>query len=264
MMRELMISPEDGQEKSRSFRAVLLAEAFCEALVNPGNTLRPAWMMLAASHAEVGPFVANLRAGRKAEIAGTGYGRRGDRYEFLRSLGYAFASQRLRDATVITAYLPEFVALDPGMVDPAGAKFFLIAERAWLTGGTPLRALGPVARSMGYTIPDELATDLALLAPLFCAYLDRRTRAPLIPDPVFYFRVLLACLQEGAASLPSSSRYRAQHGGEFGQHVRLGLTGEGWEQVGMLPPIAFSAKHEGLEALLAEQAKAHFAGRRAA
>lgn len=198
MIRELMISPEDGQEKSRSFRAVILAEAFCDALVNPGNTLRPAWMMLAASLAEAGPFTANLRAGRKAEVVTHGYSRRGaDRYEFLRSIGYAFASQRVQDSTIITAYLPEFVALDPGMVDPAGAKFFLIAERAWLTRGTPLGSPGAMARSMGYEIADNPAEDLALLAPLFCAYLDRRTRAPLVPDPAFYFRVLLACLYEG-------------------------------------------------------------------
>lgn len=267
MTRELVIAAEDDDEKSRSFRAPVLAEVFADTLVpgaNGATTARPAWMMLATSTAEAGPFVANLRLGRKAEVAGTGRGRSAaERYELLRSLGYAFAGQRHAEGAVVTAYLPDLFALDPGMVDTTGARFIVLAERRWLERGAMIEDPAGVAAELGHEIDEALARDLALVAPLFCAYLDRRTRAPLVPSARFYFRVLLACLRDGAASLPTTrGGYMRETG--FGQHSRFALHASDIDAVGLLPPIAFDAKHDAIEALLADEAREHFGIRRAA
>lgn len=260
MRRELRITSEEGA-KSRSFSAQLIGEVFANGLISSAsNTRRPVWMMCVASHAESPPFSMNLKLGHKAEIVKT-HGK-GDRYELLRTTGYAIAHQKLASGTVTTAYVPDLFQVDPGMVDPDGAKFVLLAERRWLARSNPTAALCQLARELG-VITDALTADLVMLAPLFCAYLDRRTRAPLVPDPAFQFRVLVACLVEGAASLPMS-RHSTKYDRGWGRSGAFGLSCEGIEDLGLLPPIAFSAKHDALEALLAEQATLHFAGRRAA
>ncbi len=249
--RDLVIATSDG-EKGRSFRASLLAYAEADHLWALGmadtDTRRPVFMMLACSDQEAAPFLANLRAGRQSEIVGgsKGYGRRnkGDQFELLRSGGYQYATQRHHEGVVITAFLPELFRLDPGMVSPDGCRFVMLPSQEWCLDPQPA-ALAHVTRCL----PPKFERSVALMAdvpalcriaPLFAVYLDRRTRAPLIPDARFYAQVLVASVAAGLAQRSGGNdTYRE----------------DGVARVGLLPGLAFQAKHDELEAMLAEQVR---------
>ncbi len=249
-MLDLIIQTE-GESKGRSFRASLLAYVEGSALWSGGATsenTRPIWCMIAATDAESGPVMANLRGGKKASIVGTesGYGRKrkSEQFELLKSAGYEFAAQRHAEGTVWTAYLPELFKLDPGMVDPVGVKFAFLPVKEWCPEPSNdvlahVQELNP-ARTLADLAP------IARLGPLFAAYLDRRSRCPMIPDPRFYAQIAVEFCRVGVATFASGSR-EAWHRG------KLGYDETGVETVGLLPGMAMQASHETVEAVLAEQ-----------
>lgn len=128
-MRTLTIESGKG-DKTRSFSAVLLGMVTCPRLVpSPDRDCkRPLWMTLAASEAQMRAFVANLQDGRKAMMEGD----KSKKIELLKSSGYVAATQREVEGALATLYLPDLVRLDPGMVDPEGAKFLMVVSRPWL------------------------------------------------------------------------------------------------------------------------------------
>ena len=82
-------------------------------------------------------FRTNLRLGYAAELvdtANTSYSsRRPPRFELLKTGGYAWFVQRLPDGiSVATAYQPELLALDPGMIDPERCQFVCLTPTWWL------------------------------------------------------------------------------------------------------------------------------------
>lgn len=254
MSRTLVIeSGESG--KGRSFAAELLGYATADALWEGGgnsgvNGVRPVYLTLAISEQEAGPFLANLRAGRKAAFAGE---RHPKKFELLRSAGYAFATQRHPEGVLATAYLPELFRIDPGMVDPAGVRFVVLPEAAWCRlEATRIDVAGAVAHTQALGLLKEAAAhwerwdiSVASLVPtsaLFAAYLDRRVRAPLIPDLRFYLQVLLAALNARVATLGVDT-YRPHLG--FECHLL--------EELGFARGVAFIASHEQVETLLATE-----------
>jgi hypothetical protein len=258
-MRTLII--ESGDEgKGRSFRAVLLACVEANGLWFGGaadtDVIRPVYLSVATSDAEAAPFLANLRTGRKAEIdTGNRYSRsKGQRYECLRSAGYTFTTQRTSRGTVLTAFLTDLYRMDPGMIDPKGAAFALLPPAAWLAAQPrPERPAALFARVREALLPrmsrsseltksvgdDALARWLPY-ARLFCAYLDRRTRCPLVPDLAFQLQVLVAALDAGLASV-SAERSHMEWGQHFSAH---GYTEDSVHTVGLAPGLSFKAKHE--------------------
>lgn len=244
------------QPKGRSFRAHLLAYAEASALWQGGqtasDTVRPVWMMLAGTDNELRPFVANLQVGRKAESFARHYHRVDDRFEVLKSSGFHFAWQRTDRGSVVTAYLPELFRLDPGMVDPDGAAFCILPAESWITPLSP-EARDHLLKVVGPMDPQDLDAVLDL-APMFIAYLDRRTRCPIIRDQRFYAQVLHASLRGGLATL-SCDRGHSQ---EWGRHGRLGYVEYGLETVGVRPGLAFRSDHESLERLLSEQVRIYY------
>ncbi len=243
-MKELTIEPKT-EGKGRSFSATLVACVEARDVVPRGNdTIRPVFMALAGTDQELRPFVANLRTGKKAEVS-TGY-RRGDKYEILKSAGYQCTWQRTPKGTVVTLFAPDLFCLDPGMVDPKGVTFCMLPSRAWLK---PLDV--PVPKC----VPADRADDVRSLAALFVAYLDRRTRCPLVPDPRFYVNVLAGALDEGLATFSRTDAHRYQHawGESSGRYDE-----EGTEHLGMAPGIFFCTSHETLETFLAAKVREHF------
>ena len=88
--------------------------------------------------------------------------------------------------------------------------------------------------------------SLIRLAPLFAAYLDRRTRCPLVSDPRFHLQLLAACATRGYARLSFDSESK-QYYKEYGI-----------EDVGLVPGMAFLSSHESMNELLAEETRAFF------
>lgn len=245
-MREVVIAPAE-KGKGRSFRATCLGLVQCDPLWAAGTTghTRPVWAMFAGSEQELRPFVANLVTGRRVEFDSNS--RRSDWFEFLRTAGFRVTWQRELEGAVVTVFLPELFELDPGMVDPDGASFIVMPSVAW--ADTQKIDAAPIREHMAkFDVTNSQALELdPAVAFLFASYLDRRTRFPLYADGRFYMQLLLACLAQGLASWPDSHRHE-----DFGVNHMLRLSAQ-VEELGLVRPIAFSATHEQIGALLDEQ-----------
>jgi len=266
-MRELQIAPQT-EGKGRTFRATLLASVEADLLWPGGQTvsdnLRPAWAMFGGSDQELRAFMANLTLGRKAYFpkSPNDYSRRkADCLEILKSSGYQVTWQREEEGSLATIFLPELFQIDPGMVDPAGARFVLLPTQAWAAEqNLDVPSLVAHANLCNYLefSPEQLAA-WAPMSYLFAAYLDRRTRCPLVADGRFYFQLMLSCLEHGLASFATPpDLYRHSDSLGFGQYPKHQYHESGTTTVGLLPGLAFNASHETLDAVLAREVALFF------
>lgn len=261
-MEELTIEVTKGK-KTRSFKAMLLAHVEADALWSGGltdtETIRPVWMILAGTDNELRPFVANLQTGRKAErLKGTHWKKVDSRFETLKSAGYQFSWQRTSHGSAVTVFLPDLFRLDPGMVDPKGASFVLLPAKSWLQQPRDPLVLEHLTRTGGCTESLEIPWVLGL-APIFVAYLDRRTRCPIIADPRFFAQILHAALSQGLASLALPKNFCSWDKAPWGYHGRLRYAERGLEKVeGYAKGLAFGASHANLEAFLSEQVQIYY------
>ncbi len=263
-MRDIVIAPQ-SEGKGRSFQAICLAIVEADSLWPGGDiktdTIRPVWAMFAGSDQEMRPFAANLQLGRKANFPTQGSGYRqyqrkpAKTLELLRSAGYQLTWQREKEGSIVTAFLPDLFRLDPGMVDVKGATFIVLPTKKWLME-QKIDALPIVkhAQRFSYNIDEATLLMMVPTAFLFCSYLDRRTRCPLVSDGRFYLQLMLACMAQGLASWSNANSH--SHSREFGRSMLF--YEEGTEDVGLLPGIAFNASHDTIEAVLAEQVALFF------
>jgi len=264
-----MIQQKEGA-KGRAFGATCLGFASADGLwETSGKTIRPVWAMFAGTDAELRPFVTNLRLGRKAERQ-SNHGRGGDdeRLEFLKSVGYQVTWQRETEGSIVTLFHPEFFRLDPGLIDPAAIQFVLLVPKDWSDAqAVDIDAAVNHTRAMAPRVDPSLLESLVPTAYLFAAFLDRRTRCPLVADGRFYLQLLVASLDQRLASLPGNCARYNQDRREWGHHSRHGFNFEvggerycrdGIETIGLLHAISFSASHDVFEAFLAEQVSLFF------
>lgn len=265
-MREVQISPQT-EGKGRTFRATLLASVEADLLWPGGQTvsdnLRPVWAMFGGSDQELRAFMANLTLGRKAEFPkANSYSRRkADCMEVLKSSGYQVAWQREEEGSLATIFLPELFQIDPGMVDPMGARFILLPTQTWASKQKlDIPSLVAHSRLCNYLefSPEQLAA-WAPMSYLFAAYLDRRTRCPLVADGRFYYQLMLSCLEHGLASFATpKDTYRNHDSLGFGSHPKHQYHEADTTSVGLLPGLAFNAPHDTIDALLAKEVALFF------
>lgn len=237
-MKDVVIEPKTG--KGRSFRATLVGYVEClDVLPRQNDAARPLFLALAGSDNELRPFVANLRTGKKAEC----WYRAREKYEVLKSSGFQVTWQRTPKGSLATLFAPDLFCLDPGMVDPKGVTFCLLPARTWLK---------PSDVPVPSCVPADRVNDVRQLAPLFIAYLDRRTRCPLIPDPRFYVQVLANALDEGLAEFSRAERYSLKWA-ESSTFETYGL-----DELGFGPALFFKTSHDRLEEFLARQVQEFF------
>jgi len=272
-MKDLVIQPSEGK-KGRSFQAVCVAVMTANALFPEANgkTIRPVFAMFAGTDQELRPFMANLRLGRKAEPPIASYRKQGDgeRVEFLKTVGFQVAWQREAEGSIATIYHPDLFRPDPGMVDPAGITFVMLVPNDWADAqDVDLKAAADYVKGFGYKLTDEELQALVPTAYLFAAYIDRRTRCPLIADGRFYLQLLCAALDNGMASFPGSDvKYSYGHRDEWGHNPKHGFNvsigsynahhGPGLEVINARHAISFAAAHDAFEAFLAEQVTTYF------
>jgi len=245
------IETSDSDKKGRSFEFELVAYLDAPALTgaSPTKAVRPLWAVAAVSHGAAIPVRANLLNGRK-------FGKdRGDSFELLKSAPYQWETQRVPEGVLYTIYQPEYMVADPGFIDPDGINFVVLPTVTWLAAmQTDLEDQGllkimkalKIYQKMFGKLPDgsqlkgvKDQSDLYALAPLFGAYLDRRTRVPLIQDTAFRVLLLLTCLDHNMAHL-GSDYYRDQ------------LKAVGVEALGYKFPLMFHSSHEHFEKFAAE------------
>jgi hypothetical protein len=135
-----------AEPKTRQFHAQLLAYVAANAWWEGGQanteTVRPVWLMLAVTERAARPFVSNLQAGCRATIQpchdSLAWGASPEgAIELLRSAGYRYLTLKLKGlasdtVSVITAYLPDLVTRDPGMIDREGVGFLALTSRRWI------------------------------------------------------------------------------------------------------------------------------------
>lgn len=269
-MQEYAIESKKGQ-KGRSFRATPVAMVTANALWDEGlngKTIRPVWAMFAGTEQQLRPFVANLKAGRKAEPSNNHRGGDDDRLEFLRSVGFVTSWQREPEGSLVTLFHPELFRLDPGLVDPQAIRFVLLVPADWSDAqGVDVTSAVRHVHSLAPQLDVSYLSRLVPTAYLFAAYLDRRTRCPLVADGRFYLQLLVAALDVGFASLPGSDLKYNPDRGEWGHHrshcfnVQLGGSYDRLQlgDVGLAQAISFKASHESFESFLAEQVTSYFA-----
>ncbi len=238
----------DG-DKGRSFRATLLSYATSRSLWAQGGHehVRPIYATVAVSEAESIPFIRNLQCGRKASLR---VGRADKTFECLKSADYQWEQQKHPEGVVWTIFLPSLYRIDHGMVDPDGCRFAIMPCALDAVDEALAKSLADARRDpKEYRDAEAHAARLATaryvtqVAPLFCAYLDRRTRCPLIPDPRFYSLTLAALMDKGLAGMAMTDGYAASKWGREGpNYVEDGVSGG----------LAFSATHAQLEPVLAE------------
>lgn len=276
-MRQVMIESEDATRvrrgrsvpKGRSFDAVLVAHIAANGLWAGGagggdDVVRPVWALFACDEGTRVPLVANLRCGRKArEYADGPYGRTAGRasFEFLRSAGYEFVTQRAPEGSLVQVFHRELFAFDPG-VTADKVRGVLAPPRAWLDAqSAALGASGSAAASRAAR--ERVAADgrslrpwieeprFAALATLFAASLDRRLRAPLVPDVAFQGQLFAAALLSGFAAL----HLPGIEGDWWRGSDAHGLFAEGLDAAGLGAVMALRGDANDVEALLALEVK---------
>lgn len=273
-MTENFLSIAPAKEgKGRTFTVALLGYICANSLWElggAGNAERPVWIAFGGSESEVRAVWANLMTGRRADGRSHQHNFKPDKhFEFLKSAGYVFASQKMQGAqtteVICTAYLPSLFLIDPGLVDPKAISFIaMLGERFVDVPESQIQACVQHIRSLKILPESEKLHEklvwAAKMAPLVRAYLDRRTRGPIIEDPRFHMQLLVALLRVGLAA-PESGATKDIFGNTLQSTDRQSfhsMDGFGWERLGYLNPIAVHCDHDAFEALLAAESKTFF------
>lgn len=248
---KLTIAPKG--DKGRSFSAELLACAQADALWEGGgtttDTIRPVWMVLAGSELELRAFMANLMTGKVAIVDNRDRAYdalRGNKYEILRSAGYAHHTVKLGGGAVTTLYLPDLVCIDPGMVDPDYIRFIVIPAMAWVTAQSfdliEARAIVERLAGMSWDITDTDLHNTLAEGVLFLAYLDRRCRYPIPFSPALGAWLMMVCEQKRVLHRPAP---------QCSYHHKYHVFGA--KNAQSHPGFAFGAKHEDLSEILSSE-----------
>jgi hypothetical protein len=244
------ISIEQEEEgKGRTFSGTVLSYISSDSHWESGGSdrLRPSFLVVATTEAQIRPLVANLRMGKKATISGDNHTHRDGKLEILKTSKMSVFYQRVSNAATATFVAPEIYDSNPGMVDPSGIKFILFPRRS-LVQEIPWNRNRAKAILLSLTKRTEIPEwflPLIDLAPLFAVYLDSRTRCPLINDPAFFLVLMYSCIQGGLAGTWAKSRYRVKNG-EISS-----VYGYAHPQMDLSPPLAFKSDHAAFEAVLA-------------
>lgn len=309
----IAFEPTNKRQKGRAFTVVKVADITANHLWFGGasetRTLRPVYLALGGNPTELGPFLANLRMGTPATLHDTtwsdSYGRKiVIRYELLVSGSYQIISQTLPDGgEVKVAFIPNLFQFDPGMIDPAGARFVaacpvwwaerergaLLADEARCAAiMRHMRALGvpsaPGSKSVpqynapplvetvypgGGAFTDDELLDLVPEAAYVVSYLEKRTRRPIPPDLAFFLQLYLAALESKLFTRTwrfgdtKPERLPRSDPWWWASHTTQ-FTATGLGAIGLCEPVACRASHNEIDAFLSEQVRRYTAVQRPA
>ncbi len=231
LFRELVIEREErkgrgGPGKTRRFAVRLLGHATANRLWDcptSGSVRRPVWVAYFGTEGESGPFTANFRASRKAAT-------RNEVLQIPKKAPFRWTTHRVPGGVITVAYLPELFHLEPASPFAEEARFVFAPPRWWLEAQ---------AADLAPDFGDD-ALDAARAA-LFAAYLDRRTRLPLVRDPRFHLQLYRAALDGDWVHKPGRNPDHAV------------LTSDGLTACGLDDPIAVRVGPEALARFLTEQ-----------
>lgn len=239
MVEQLVIETESGK-KGRSFAVDLLCHVSADPLWEEGRASvdhhRPVWLSVGGPDAAVRAFVANLLLGRKA-TRGTGKSA-SDRFEVLKSAGFAASYVAVPGGGLVAhVYHRELFDPSPGFVDPDRITFVCMPSRAWCARQVFEEK---TLRHAENCMPEGTDAHGALCeGVLLLKFIERRTRCPFPPHPLFGYGLLLASLRAGILFRSKQSHYDSG-----------ALQETGTERVGFAPGFAFYASHETFQEVL--------------
>jgi len=251
----------DKEGKGRSFSATLIANLNCEKLLsepNSGTKHRPIWSMYAGSESELKPFINNLLLGKPAKPANRYNqdtlpgGGSTTQIEYLKSYSYQTLTQITSEGAVTTIFLSELFRLDTGFIDPNRIAFCLNPSNVWVSSQASLGSSW-VESYLKSEITPEFAHYFCALAHLFVAFLDRRTKAPIVMDPKFFVRLMIRCFEEKLCSFHLNGNRDS-----FGVNANFQFYAYGVEGSNMAPPLVFCGSHETFEKVLVEETRTFF------
>lgn len=237
MFETLTIETEKGK-KGRSFTVDLLA--FVETDILWASTSvkhhRPVWLSVGGPDATVRAFTANLLLGRPAM---KGHSKSTwDRYEMLKTAPFAFHYAPVPGGGMLAhIYHRELFDPAPNLVDPGCISFCCLPPTAWCERQVFSPAV--LASMSAYTFSNARMTLCE--GTLLLRYLERRTRCPFPPHPVFGCRLLEASRRAGILHRSSGLSYERQF-----------LYAQGLSRVGLHTGFSFHAEHASFEAVLQE------------
>lgn len=259
MLTARIVTDPDSR-RARTFEAVCVGTVMADRLVDVSGTSveRPVWACWAGPDQQLRAFMANVRLGRRIEMESSAYASRRDKkFEFLKKGGFQVVWQVEPEGSLATIYVDELFRLDPGMVDPDGIRFIVMPDEAWLS--TQEVVTGPACRAVLARSGRPVDARFVRLATLFAAYLDRRTRCPIVNDPVFHAQLLYACLEAGVAEWPErSDPYGFTFENDRYRRYGTGFQQVGTDRIGLGPGLCCRAGHDAFEALLATETTRYF------
>jgi len=190
---DLTIETTDDDKKARSFTVHRVAHLITNTS-GPHDRSRPdrPWLLAyAASTSAARAFTANLRCGGAAKCMGA-------RYELLRSLPYRYrVSSPTPGASLVVAYLPEILHLQPGAFDRGSNVLAFVSA-------PPLWWLDRQEKQLADELGDD-ARDYAR-AMAFVSRLDTRTPLPITNSPDFHLALYRRALEEPWTTLGYEDR----------------------------------------------------------
>jgi hypothetical protein len=230
--------PVKGKKKTKTRRFSTLCVGFVLApfLFDGGDIeaeQRPVFVSVAAKDTSLRPFVANFKAGRRAEMTGhnsRGWNAGSGRMRLLKKAGYQNFSRKAENFTMTTFYLPQVFRHDVGLIDRDKCSFVSLPPLWWAKkqrqvlsqDETAVANLNRYARRVGlfddceksivglpkdYRLTEDDLIRMVPLAVHYMAMMDMRVRFPLVNEYGFAIRMYLAALAIGVASTPVDGHY---------------------------------------------------------
>jgi hypothetical protein len=249
---EVTVEQDDDKKKGHAFTFELAAYIEAKTILGRGasETIRPVFMVAAMSEAKASAVRANLIMGRRFGVLNN-HNKWGTRFEMMRSQPYVWEAQRAEGGYLLTAYVAQPFLPDPGFVDHDRLTFVMLPQLSWVA--RMAEKLGPIAMGKAcayvskvlppkrrYDDVDVEPESVVAMAPLFAAYLDRRTRVPLVPDLRFQLQMLVHMLRIRAAVRPDDTS-------------RSELRSQGLEPLGFGEPVMVDTTHKVFEEFAAEE-----------
>jgi hypothetical protein len=263
---QTLVIDSDSSEKGRSFSAHLMASVEAPFDLGQGPEKRPVWAMVGGTDAAVRAVVWNLRSGKRAMPADA-RGKASEAYLFPKSVAFHVAWQKAPQGTLATLFLPDLFRLDIGMVDPEGVCFYalpLASQLEAMPEAERERAADHVLRCRPDLMRYEGCTDrewLVKTAPLamaFLAYLDRRTRLPLLPDSRFALQLLTAFCRDRLAGVATVGGYGGSPPDCLQAYRHDSIRQIGTGEIGLARGLYCSATHEKVAAVVAAESALYF------
>lgn len=240
--------------KGRSCATELLSLVCADACWDGGGSdnLRPVFLQFAGSESETRAVWANLLIGKRALIESGNYNHSSieAEVELLKTAGFQFTYQRMQVGNshelIYTVFLPQLFVLDPGMVDPKRIAFCVLSPQ-----DTPGIGAEELRQHLERLFPRSDFGDLVDVAATnalhFATMLQRRSRGPILRNPLFYGQLLTAMLSQRLASCESGANYIRKYNT---RSIVYGVT-----ECGFKEPVFIHCSHETFEQVLSEQTK---------